>query len=163
MKRREFITLIGGAAATSPLAARAQRPERMRRIGVLMGSAETVLDKANITTFVARLDQLGWQSGRNLRTDVRWWIGTPEQMRRIIADMLVSAPDVFVVWTNLALDTLQPMAANVPVVFVGVGDPVGSGFVASLAHPGANITGFAAYDGLWAANGWKCSKKLHQI
>jgi putative tryptophan/tyrosine transport system substrate-binding protein len=147
MRRRQFITLLGGAAAAWPLAARAQQPNQVRRIAVLMGSAETVLDQTNITTFVTRLDQLGWKSGRNLRTDVRWWSGTPEQMRRVIADMLVSAPDAFVVWTNLALDTLRPMAASVPVVFVGVGDPVGSGFVASLAHPSANITGFAAYDG----------------
>jgi putative ABC transport system substrate-binding protein len=150
MRRRDFITLLGGAAGAPslllPLAARAQQGERLRRIAILMGSAETALDQISVATFVARLDELGWKSGRNLRTDVRWWSGTPEQMRGVIADMLMSSPSVFVVWTNLALATVQPMVVNVPVVFVGVGDPVGSGFVASLAHPGANVTGFSSYD-----------------
>jgi putative ABC transport system substrate-binding protein len=150
MRRRDFITLLGGAAGAPalllPLAARAQQGERLRRIAILMGSAETALDQISVATFVARLDELDWESGRNLRTDVRWWSGTPEQMRGVIADMLMSSPSVFVVWTNLALATVQPMVVNVPVVFVGVGDPVGSGFVASLAHPGANVTGFSSYD-----------------
>jgi putative ABC transport system substrate-binding protein len=146
MRRREFITLLGGAAAW-PLAARAQQAEQVRQIAVLMGSAETALDQINITAFLARLNELGWKGGRNLRSDVRWWTGTPEQMRDVIANMLTSSPDVFVAFTNLALTTLQPMIDKVPIVFVGVGDPVGSGFVASLAHPGANITGFSSYDG----------------
>jgi putative tryptophan/tyrosine transport system substrate-binding protein len=145
LKRREFITLIGGATAW-PFAARAQQGEQVRRVAILMGSTETVLDQTNLAAFVARLSDLGWKIGRTLRTDVRWWTGTPEQMRGVIADMLASPPDVFVAWTNLALATLQPMVENVPVVFVGIGDPVGSGFVASLAHPGANMTGFASYD-----------------
>jgi putative tryptophan/tyrosine transport system substrate-binding protein len=145
--RREFITLIGGAAAAWPLAARAQQPERMRRIAVLMGTAETPLDKTNITVFLSRLNELGWKPDGNLLTDVRWWIGTPERMREVIADMLTASPDVVVAFTNLALATIQSMVGKVPLVFVGVGDPVGSGFVASLAHPGANITGFSSYDG----------------
>jgi ABC-type uncharacterized transport system substrate-binding protein len=145
LKRREFVTFLGSVAAW-PLAARAQQRERMRRIGILMGSAETALDRTNLTAFVSRLNELGWQTDRTLRTDVRWWTGTPEQMRGAIADMLALSPDVFVAWTNLALATLQPMVRNVPVVFVGIGDPVGSGFVASLARPGVNMTGFASYD-----------------
>jgi putative tryptophan/tyrosine transport system substrate-binding protein len=144
-RRRDFITLLGGAGAW-PLAARAQQPDRMRRIGILMGSAETALDQTNLTAFVSRLNELGWKTDRTLRTDVRWWTGTPEQMRSVIAEMLALLPDVFVAWTNLALATLQPMVGNVPVVFVGIGDPVGSGFVASLAHPGVKMTGFASYD-----------------
>jgi ABC-type uncharacterized transport system substrate-binding protein len=146
LKRREFITLLGGAAAC-PLVARAQQPGRLRQVAVLMGTAETPLDKANIGVFLSRLDELGWKADRTLRTDVRWWIGTPERMREVIADMLTSSPDVFIVFTNLALATIQPMVGKVPVVFVGVGDPVGSGFVASLAYPGANMTGFSSYDG----------------
>jgi putative tryptophan/tyrosine transport system substrate-binding protein len=146
MRRREFIALLGGAAAVWPLTARAQQAERMRRVAILMGSAETALDQTNLTAFMSRLNELGWRTDRTLRTDVRWWTGTPEQMRSIIAEMFASSPDVFVAWTNLALATLQPMIGNFPVVFVGIGDPVGSGFVASLAHPGANITGFASYD-----------------
>jgi putative ABC transport system substrate-binding protein len=146
MRRRAFITLLGGAAVAWPISVRAQNREQMRRVAVLMGTAETPLDKANIAVFLSRLDELGWKAGRTLRTDVRWWIGTPEQMRKVIADLLTSSPDIFVVFTNLALASVQPMVSKLPVVFVGVGDPVGSGFVASLAHPGANITGFSSYD-----------------
>jgi putative ABC transport system substrate-binding protein len=112
-----------------------------------MGVAEDALNKANIAALLARLDELGWKDGHNLRTDVRWWAGGPEQMQSVVADMLSSSPDVAIAATNLALAVLKPVAGNVPVVFLGVGDPVGSGFVASLAHPGGNITGFATYDG----------------
>jgi len=160
MRRRQFITLFGAAAW--PLTARAQQPERLRRVAILMGSAETALDQISVATFVARLDELGWKSGRNLRTDVRWWSGTPEHMRGVIANMLMSTPDIFVVWTNLALATLQPMAVNVPVVFVGVGDPIGSGFVAGLRirvlmSPDSPVT-----TDPWAASGSKCSKRLRR-
>ena len=147
MRRREFITLVGSAAAAWPLAARAQQGERIRRITVLMGVAEDALNKGNLAALLARLDELGWKDGHNLRTDVRWWAGGPEQMQSVVADMLSSSPDVAIAATNLALAVLKPVAGNVPVVFLGVGDPVGSGFVASLAHPGGNITGFATYDG----------------
>jgi putative tryptophan/tyrosine transport system substrate-binding protein len=102
MRRRDFVTLLGGTAAAWPLAARAQQPDRMRRIGILMGSAETALDQTNLTAFMSRLNELGWRTDRTLRTDVRWWTGTPEQMRSIIAEMFASSPDVFVAWTNLA-------------------------------------------------------------
>jgi putative tryptophan/tyrosine transport system substrate-binding protein len=147
VRRREFITLVGSAAAGWPLAARAQQGERIRRITVLMGVAEDALNKANIAALLARLDELGWKDGHNLRTDVRWWAGGPQQMQSVIADMLASSPDVVIAVTNLAVAVLKPVAGNVPVVFLGVGDPVGSGFVTSLAHPGGNITGFATYDG----------------
>jgi putative tryptophan/tyrosine transport system substrate-binding protein len=145
--RRHFIAALGGCAAAAwPISVRAQNREQMRQVAVLMGTAETPLDKANIAVFLSRLDELGWKADRTLRTDVRWWIGTPERMREVIADMLTSSPDVFVVFTNLALAAVQPMVSKLPVVFVGVGDPVGGGFVASLAYPGANITGFSSYD-----------------
>jgi putative tryptophan/tyrosine transport system substrate-binding protein len=147
MRRREFITLLGSAAATWPLAARAQQGERMRRIAFLMGTAEAALEKRQVAALFAGLDELGWKDGHNLRTDLRWWTGGPEQMQPVVADMLSSSPDVAIVSTNLALAVLKPIAGNVPVVFLGVGDPIGSGFVASLAHPGGNITGFATYDG----------------
>jgi putative ABC transport system substrate-binding protein len=146
MRRREFITLLGSAAAMWPLAARAEG-ERIRRITVLMGVAEDALNKGNLAALLARLDELGWKDGHNLRTDVLWWAGGPEQMQSVVADMLSSSPDVAIAAANLALAVLKPVAGNVPVVFLGVGDPVGSGFVASLAHPGGNITGFATYDG----------------
>jgi putative ABC transport system substrate-binding protein len=129
------------------VAAPAQQGERVRRIGVLMGSAETELGKTSLATFLRRLEQLGWSQGRNARVDVRWWIGGEAEMRPVVAELLAFSPDVFMVFSNLALALLKPMAGNVPVVFVGVGDPVGDGFVASLAHPGGNTTGFAGTDG----------------
>jgi putative ABC transport system substrate-binding protein len=115
----------------------------VRKIGVLMGAAPSVLGDTYLAAFSKRLEELGWINGRNARIDVRWWTGGPEQMRPIVAEMLAASPDVIMVFSNLALAVLKPIAGNVPVVFVGVGDPVGDGFVASLAHPGANITGFA--------------------
>jgi putative ABC transport system substrate-binding protein len=102
---------------------------------------ETYLD-----AFVSRLDELGWKKGRNTSTEVRWWTGGPEQMRTAVAELIAFSPDVIMVFSNLALAVLKPMAGKVPIVFVGVGDPVGDGFVASLAHPGGNITGFAGND-----------------
>jgi putative ABC transport system substrate-binding protein len=152
MKRREFITLLGGAAAASsvswplPLGAQ-QRPGRMRRIGVLMGTAATVQGASYLTAFLLRLEELGWTQGRNISAETRWWTGGPEQMQPAVAELLAFSPDVIMVWSNLALAVLKPMAGKVPVVFAGIGDPVGSGFVTSLARPGGNITGFASYDG----------------
>jgi putative ABC transport system substrate-binding protein len=146
MRRRTFIALVCGAAAW-PVAAPAQQGERVRRIGVLMGSAETALGKTYLATFLQRLEQLGWTQGRNARVDVRWWTGGEAEMRPVVAELLAFSPDVIMVFSNLALALLKPMARNVPVVFVGVGDPVGDGFVASLAHPGGNTTGFAGTDG----------------
>src|SRR2546428_7394982 len=146
MRRRDFITLLGGAAVALPLAARGQQSERVRRIAVLMGSATTELGKSYLAAFVRRLEQLGWIEGRNARIEVRWWRGGPEQMRTVVAELLAFSPDVVMVFSNLALAVLKPMAGNMPVVFVGVGDPIGDGFVASLARPGGNITGFSGHD-----------------
>jgi putative tryptophan/tyrosine transport system substrate-binding protein len=146
MQRRTFIALVCGSAAW-PMAAPAQQGERVRRIGVLMGSAETELGKTYLATFLQRLEQLGWTRGRNARVDVRWWTGGEAEMRPVVAELLAFSPDVIMVFSNLALALLKPMARNVPVVFVGVGDPVGDGFVASLARPGGNTTGFAGTDG----------------
>jgi putative tryptophan/tyrosine transport system substrate-binding protein len=145
MKRREFILALGGAAAWL-LAARAQQDDGMRRIGVLMGAAPTQLGETYLGAFISRLDELGWKKGRNTSTEVRWWTGGPEQMRTAVTELIAFSPDVIMVFSNLALAVLKPMAGKVPIVFVGVGDPVGDGFVASLAHPGGNITGFAGND-----------------
>ena len=146
MRRRDLIILLGGAAATWPLTARAQQPERMRRIGVLMGAAETASSRGWLATFSRRLDELGWRESRNLLTQVQWWNDKPEQMRVWATEMIARSPDVAVTFTNLALGVLKPIAGNVPIVFIDVGDPVDSGFVDSLARPGGNITGFASYD-----------------
>ena len=146
MRRREFILLIGAAGAGCPLAARAQRPERARRIVVLMGSAETASTRGWLTTFLHPLEELGWREHYNLFTQVQWWNDRPEQMRLWAADLIAGSPDVAVTFTNLALEVMKPIAGSVPIVFIGVGDPVGSGFVSSFAHPGGNITGFASHD-----------------
>jgi putative tryptophan/tyrosine transport system substrate-binding protein len=140
MKRRELITLLGGAAVTWPLAARAQGG--VRHIGVLMGAGATAGSTAYVAAFTRRLEELGWIEGRKAHIDVRWWNGDQNQLARVAKELLGSQPDIVVPFTNLALTALKPMLADTPMVFVGVGDPVGSGFVASLARPGGNITGF---------------------
>ena len=147
MRRREFITLLGGAAVAGALPLRAQQGDRVRKVAVLMGAATTELGRTYLATFLRRLEQLGWTEGGNLRTEVRWWTGGPEQMQPVVAELLAFSPDVIMVFSNLALAVLKPMAGNVPVVFVGVGDPVGDGFVTNVARPGGNITGFAGTDG----------------
>jgi putative ABC transport system substrate-binding protein len=148
MKRREFISLLGGgAAATWPLTSRAQQGDGKRGIGVLMGAAATKLGETYLAAFFSRLEELGWKKDRNARVEVRWWTGGPEQMRPVVAGLLAFSPDVIMVFSNLALAVLKPLAGKVPVVFVGVGDPVGDGFVESLARPGGNITGFAGNEG----------------
>jgi putative ABC transport system substrate-binding protein len=148
MKRRQFIALLGGAGAVGwPVVSRAQQAARTRQIAVLMGTAATQQGETYLAAFLRRLEELGWRKGRNIRTEVRWWTAGPDQMRTTIAELLATSPDVVMVFSNLALALLKPLAGSVPVVFVGVGDPIGEGFVASLAHPGGNITGFAGFDG----------------
>jgi putative ABC transport system substrate-binding protein len=146
MRRREFIALLGGAVAGNPLPVRAQQPEPVRRIVVLMGAAETTSTRGWLASFLHRLDQLGWRDRRNLFTQVQWWNDRPEQMRVWAAELIAGSPDVAVTFTNLALEVMKPIAGSVPIVFIGVGDPVGSGFISSFAHPGGNITGFASHD-----------------
>ena len=141
MKRREFITLLGGGAAVAwPLAARAQQPERVRRIGVLMTSAaDDSESQARIAAFLQGLQQLGWADGRNVRIDTRWATTDADDIRRHAAELAALAPDVLVAATGTA--TAAPLlqaTRTVPIVFVQVIDPVGAGFVDSLARPGGN-------------------------
>jgi ABC-type uncharacterized transport system substrate-binding protein len=155
VKRRDFITLIGGAAAW-PLAARGQEPERMRRIGVLMNAAADDRDgQARVIAFVQALQELGWTDGRNARVDIRWGAGDAERYRGYAAELIALAPDVILAPTSGVVAALQRATRAVPIVFVGVIDPVGAGFVASLARPGGNTTGFAAFEygisGKWVA------------
>ena len=147
MRRREFIALVGGAVAAWPLTARAQQAAQPRRIAVFMGTATSELGKSYLATFVQRLDQLGWINGGNARIETRWWTGTVDQMRPVVAELLAFSPDVIMAFSNPAVALLKPIAGKIPIVFVGVGDPIGDGFVPSLAHPGGNITGFAGTDG----------------
>ena len=152
--RRAFITLLGGAAAW-PVAARGQQTNRPVRIGVLMGSLATGPTRASLTAFIKRLEELGWWEGGNADIEVRWWDGDPKTMRSGAEELLAFSPDVIMVFTNLALSAIMPILGKVPVVFVAVGDPVGGGFVASLARPGGNVTGFTSFEpsmgGKWLA------------
>jgi len=141
IRRREFITLIGGAAAAWPLAARAQQPERMRRIGVLMG-VEDPQNRLRIEAFVQRLRQLGWIEGRNVQIDYRWGVGDADRIRRSAAELVALAPDVMLTSGSATLGALLQATRAVPIVFATVADPVGAGFVDSLARPGGNVTGF---------------------
>jgi putative tryptophan/tyrosine transport system substrate-binding protein len=146
MKRREFITLFGGAAAW-PLAARAQQPERMRRVGALMNTAADSADgQARFTAFAHGLQQLGWTDGRNARLDVRWAAGDPERIRRYAAELVALAPDVILTLSAPSLTSLLRATRTVPIVFVAVTDPVGAGYVNSLSLPGGNATGFLLFD-----------------
>jgi len=147
IRRREFITLIGGAAAAWPLAARAQQPERMRRIGVLMG-VEDPQNRLRIEAFVQRLRQLGWIEGRNVQIDYRWGASNfdPERMRKGAVELVALAPDVVLATTVPIVLALQQVSRTVPIVFAGAIDPVGAGLVASLARPGGNATGFTMFE-----------------
>jgi putative tryptophan/tyrosine transport system substrate-binding protein len=146
VKRREFITLLGGAAAW-PLAARAQQGERMRRIGVLMNtSADDPEGQARIAAFHQGLQEWGWTLGRNARIDVRWGAVDADNGRRYAAELVALAPDVILASASAAMGALQQTTRTVPAVFVSIIDPVGAGFVESLPRPGGNATGFALFE-----------------
>jgi putative ABC transport system substrate-binding protein len=144
MKRREFITLLGGAAATWPLAAPAQQPDRMRRIGVLMAHAESDPEfQAYVAAFREGLQNLGWVEGRNFRLDFRWGaLDDAELRKRAAIELIALKPDLIVTQNTPPTATMLQQTRTIPVVFVVVADPVGSGFVQNLARPGGNATGF---------------------
>jgi putative ABC transport system substrate-binding protein len=145
MRRREFITLLGGAAAARPLAARAQKTQEVRRIGILMTNEESdPLGQARVAAFRDGLQKLGWTEGRNIRIDYRWATAL-ERLRVYAAELVALAPDAIFCGAS-AVRPLQQATRTVPIVFVSVPDPVSEGFVASLARPGGNMTGFALSD-----------------
>ncbi len=153
MNRREFITLFGGAAAW-PLAARAQQPERMRRIGVLMGSEQSDSDsQVRLAAFRQVLRQLGWTEDRNIQIDERWAAANPETLRTYVAELVGSAPDAVLAHTAPVVAAVKRETRTVPTVFVMVPAPVEIGLVASLARPGGNITGFTHFE-LTMAGKW---------
>ena len=146
MKRREFITLVGGAAAW-PFAARAQQRERMRRIGVLMSTAaDDPEGQARLAAFLQGLQQWGWTVGRNLQIDYRWSAGAPDRVRSYATELVALAPDVILTGGASYVAALQHATRTVPIVFATATDPVGGGLVASLARPGGNVTGFTLFE-----------------
>jgi putative tryptophan/tyrosine transport system substrate-binding protein len=146
MRRRAFIAGLGGAAAW-PLAARAQQAEHVRRVGMLMTQAEDDPNgQARSKTFLQALERLGWSSGRNLRIEYRWSAGDPDHIRKDAADLVAHAPDVLLTNGAAGVVPLLHETRSIPIVFVLVADPVGAGFIDSLAHPGGNATGFSALE-----------------
>jgi putative ABC transport system substrate-binding protein len=147
MKRREFITLLGGAAATWPVVARAQQRDRMRRIGVLMpASADDAESQTRVGAFLQGLQQLGWTIGRNVRVDTHWATSDAASIRKHAAELAAFAPDAILAFGASTVGPLLQETRTVPIVFPVVGDPVAAGFVESLARPGRNATGFMTFE-----------------
>jgi ABC-type uncharacterized transport system substrate-binding protein len=145
MQRRDFITLVGGAAAW-PLAARAQQNERVRRIGVLVGTANDAEGRALAAGFDNSLQRLGWFEGRNVHLEYRWAAGQPDLVQKYAVELVSIRPDVIVCTTTPPLIALRKETKTTPIVFVMVSDPVGMGHVASMARPGGNVTGFTPFE-----------------
>src|SRR5437016_9162146 len=146
MKRREFITLLSGAA-TWPFVARAQQPEWMRRLGVLMAVAESDADvRKGIAIFQQRLQELGWKDGHNIRIDYRWGDADDERIQALAKELVDLQPDVLVGHSTPSAKGLLKQTRSIPIVFLTVTDPLGQGLVASLSHPGGNITGFSVFE-----------------
>jgi len=151
MRRREFITLVSGAAITWPITLQAQQPERVRRIGVLMGVDPTA--QSYVTAFRSALTKLGWAEGSNLRTEIRWAAGDPDKIRSFAKELVDLRPDAIVGQSTPVVAALVRETQTIPIVFVNVADPIASGFVVSLARPDGNVTGFttdnSALGGKW--------------
>ncbi len=147
MQRREFMGLLGGMAVVWPLGGRAQQAAHVRRIGFLLGLTENDPEgHARIVAFRQGLETLGWTEGRNVRIDYRFAGGDPERVRAHVAELVASTPDLIVAHTTPVVAALKRATSTIPVVFAAVNDPVGQGLIASLAHPGGNITGFTFID-----------------
>ena len=146
MRRREFLTLFGGAAAALPFATRAQQAERMRRIGVLMGVADDREGQARLTALKQGLQELGWTDGRNVQIETRFGGADAARIRAHAAELVALAPDVIVGQTTPVIRALRQATNSIPIIMAAINDPVAQGFVSSLAHPDGNITGFTFID-----------------
>jgi putative ABC transport system substrate-binding protein len=147
VKRREFITLLGGAAAAWPLAARGQQAERVRRVGVLMAVAESDADvRSGVALFQQRLQELGWNDGRNIRIDYRWGDADADRIQALAKELVDLQPDVLVAHSTPSAKGLLQATRSIPIVFLTVTDPLGQGLVASLSRPGGNITGISVFE-----------------
>jgi putative tryptophan/tyrosine transport system substrate-binding protein len=144
MKRRDFITLIGGAVVVLPRAARAQQAGRMRRIGLLLGSADNPEGRARVNAFQQTLQSLGWSDNRNIQLDVRWTAADADRTRTMAKELVALGPDVLLGEASPTVAALLKETSTLPIVFVNVANPVASGFVANLAHPGGTVTGFTS-------------------
>jgi putative ABC transport system substrate-binding protein len=159
--RREFITLVGGAAAAWPLAARAQQGERVRRIGVLMAFAENDREyQANLAAFREELHKLGWTEGRNIQIDYRWAGLDLELMRRYTRELIALQPDVILTSSSPTTASLLQETRSIAIIFANIADPVGSGLVASLSRPGGNATGFMLFEGSLAGKWVELLKEI---
>jgi putative ABC transport system substrate-binding protein len=161
IERRKFLATLGGAVAAWPLAARAQQPERPRRIGVLMNrAADNPEGQDRLAAFHQGLQELGWNVGRNVRIDTRWTEDNADRSAKYAAELVALAPDVILASGTLAVTALQHTSRTLPIVFAAVGDPVGAGIVDSLAHPGGNVTGFMLYEHNLAAKYLELLKEI---
>jgi putative ABC transport system substrate-binding protein len=167
MRRREFITLMGGALGTKPLAALAQQ-SALKRIGVVVNNEEHDPDgQARIAAFRDGLSQLGWTEGHNCHLEYRWGAGDPDRAKADVAELISLSPDVILANGTIALSALQKVTRTIPIVFVVVTDPVGAGFVQSLARPGGNITGFSTFEpeigGKWLENLHEAAPAIRRV
>src|SRR5262249_37423122 len=160
MKRRAFISLLGGAAAVWPLAARAQQRERMRRVGVLIAVADDPEGEARLAAFKKGMQDVGWTDGRNMRMEVRFAGGSVAKANELAAELVGLSADVFIANSVPAVNALQQHTRTIPIVFAQVVDPVSAGFVESLARPGGNITGFVSLDYAFSAKWLEVLKEI---
>jgi putative ABC transport system substrate-binding protein len=159
--RRELITALSGAAVAWPLAARAQQMQQARRIGVMIGVAESDLETRGwVASFRKRLDELGWRVGRNLQIDERWTAGDPDRNRVFAGELVAMKPDSIFAFSTVVVAALRRETRAVPIVFTAISDPVGSGFVESLARPGGNATGFTNFVPTMAAKWLEVLKEI---
>jgi putative tryptophan/tyrosine transport system substrate-binding protein len=168
LRRRQFLTLLGGAAVAWPLAAGAQQPERMRRIGVLIGTVETDLEsQARVAAFERGLQTLGWIAGRNVHLDYRFGSADSELIQKYAAELVGMMPDVILANSPQVLRALSQRTSTIPIVFALIVDPVGEGFIKSLAQPGGNITGFTSFEyplsGKWLESLKEIAPSVRQV
>ena len=161
MRRRDFLGVFGGAVTAWPTTVRGQQRDRIQQIGLLSPFSENDPEtKARLAAFKERLEKLGWSDGRNIKVEYRFSEGNPERTRAAATELVALSPDVIVAYANPAVSALKPVTSTVPIVFTQVSDPVGSGFVTDVAHPGGNITGFHSFE---PAIGGKWLEVLKQI
>ena len=161
IRRRELVVTLVGAASAWPLAARAQQPERIRRIGVLMGYAESDREgQANFAAFQGGLQKLGWMEGRNIRIDARWASTEADLVQRFAKELVALQPDVIVTQNTPITAAMLQQTRTIPIIFANVSDPVGSGFVAGLPRPGGNVTGFIDMEGSMAGKWLELLKEV---